>query len=106
MRTDRMWQEHLQRVGGREMYDRDPTYRASMSVLRDFVRHLGIVLEDEGIPPELAERIVRGVLYGSPNVADAEQRMRDRELIAEALMHRPIRIEVPLSLDRLPKEAL
>jgi hypothetical protein len=74
-----MWASYLSRSGGREMFAKDPAYRMHMQVMRDWLHQLGIVLEDEGVPDELAERIIRGVLYGSPNVADAEQRLLDRE---------------------------
>jgi hypothetical protein len=84
-RTDEMWESYLTRSGGWEMFDKEPSYRMQMEVLRDWVHQLGIVLEDEGVPDELAERILRGVLYGSPNVADAEQRMRDHEAMMDLL---------------------
>lgn len=89
--AEQLTQLHFQRLGlPNEALLNDPTYRAQMEWLRDMVRRLGIVLEDEGIPDETAERIVRGVLYGAPTEEAAKQRMRQQEERRRFLMEMDI----------------
>ncbi|AHH20814.1 hypothetical protein NONO_c60380 [Nocardia nova SH22a] len=57
----------------------DNTYHVQIHWLRDITRRLGIILEDESIPDEVAERIVRGVLYGAPTDEAARLRMRQQD---------------------------
>jgi hypothetical protein len=43
---------------------------------------LEVILDDEDVPRETAERVLRCLLYGAPSAADAGQRMeRDQEMI-------------------------
>jgi hypothetical protein len=88
--ADRLWASYLERIGGREMYDRDPGYRYQFDIMRDMLNHLSVVLEDEGIPTEQAERIMRSVLYGTSSVANAEQRMRAHEVMVKLMSERPM----------------
>ncbi len=77
--AERLWASHLDRIGGREMYDCDPGYRYQFDIMRDVLNRLSVVLEDESLPTEQAERIMRSVLYGTSSVADAVQRVRAHE---------------------------
>lgn len=97
--SDAIWTHYLNRVGGREMYRKDPHFRAQMDLVREFMRHLGIVLEEElqrhalgqllvgAFPVEtLIERVLRGFLYGaSPGVSDAQQRIAMHEQMVDLL---------------------
>ncbi len=56
-------------------YTGDALYSAQMRWLRAALILVDGVMDDEGIPAEVRERVVRCVLYGSPDPADAVLRM-------------------------------
>lgn len=101
-RADALWESYLNRIGGLEMYQRDAAYRFQFDVLLGMVKHLEVVLDDEGIAPGQADRILRCVLYGAPTVADAEQRVRDYERMVEIARKLPPDISSVLEQLDLP----
>ena len=54
----------------------DPLYQYEMTVLRDTLGRLELILDDEGVDQATAERVSRCMLYGAPSPAAAEERMR------------------------------
>jgi hypothetical protein len=76
----------------------DGLYQYEMTILRDMLDRLEVVLDDEGVPRDTATRVIRCMLYGSPSPAAAEERMRRENEIAEQLSRTPPAIhfgEVP-----------
>lgn len=72
----------------------DGLYQYEMTVLRDMLGRLEVILDDEGVPREVAQRVIRCMLYGSPSPAAAEERMRcDREF-ADRLSREPVTMYV------------
>jgi hypothetical protein len=67
----------------------DGVWQFEHAVLRDMLSRLEVILDDEGVPRETAERVIRCVLYGSPSPAVAELRMRERERTIELLERLP-----------------
>lgn len=82
---------HFERVGQPARTGLDATYQFQMSRLQDMVARLGVILEDEGVPDPVAERVVRAVLYGAPTESDAHERMRQQEAMAETAGRMPAR---------------
>jgi len=54
----------------------DACYMYEWAVLRDTLSRLEVILDDEGVPREVAVRVIRCMLYGAPSPAAAEERMR------------------------------
>lgn len=79
------------RTGGSVMYARDAAYRYQADILKDQLRRLEVILEDEGVDDQKRERILRSMLYGVPSAADAAQRMRDQTDRARLLAGAPTR---------------
>ena len=74
-------ESYQQRTGQPRDRHRDAAYSYQWAVLRDMLARLEVILDDEGVPRETAERVLRCLLYGSPSVVDADDRMeRDAEL--------------------------
>lgn len=104
--SDEIWDQYLSRMGGREMYRTEPYFRAQMQLTRQFMRLLGLVLEDElraearkladlGIldwqVQFLIERILRGFLYGtSPGISDAQHRIAMQRQMVDLVETRPL----------------
>lgn len=60
----------------------DGLYQYEMTLLRDMLDRLEVILDDENVPREIAVRVIRCLLYGSPSPAAAEERMRrDAEMV-------------------------
>jgi hypothetical protein len=69
----------------------DAAYQFEVSVLRDVLSRLEAILDDEGVPRETAERIIRCMVYGAPSPTDAELRMQQSERMIDLLSHAPPR---------------
>jgi hypothetical protein len=77
-RAEALFAEYGHRTGtGRHTraYMQDASYRWQVDLLWETLSRLETILQDEGVPPEITERVIRGMLYGSPSPADAEQRL-------------------------------
>jgi hypothetical protein len=85
----------------------DGLYRFEMTVLRSTLDLLEVILDDEGVDRETAQRVIRCMLYGSPSPAAAEERMRRDAEIVKMPEHqaRPsVPPEVAAALAGLPPE--
>ena len=67
----------------------DAAYMYEWAVLRDMLSRLEVILDDEGVPREVAVRVIRCMLYGSPSPAAAEERMRREAEMVKLLSERP-----------------
>jgi hypothetical protein len=79
-----------------EAHELDAQYRLQMDMLRRILGMVDIALDDEGIPRETRDRVLRAALYGS--VDDPGAAMRRQEEIAR------LRAELarwPVVLDRI-----
>lgn len=66
----------------------DAFYSYELSLLRDMLDRLEVILDDEGVPRDVAVRVLRCLLYGSPSAVAAEMRMaQEKEIIR--LMEQP-----------------
>jgi len=72
----------------------DDLYQYEMTVLRDMLDRLETILDDEGVPRDVAQRVIRCMLYGSPSPAAAEERMRREREVAKLLENRPMTVMV------------
>jgi hypothetical protein len=66
-----------------------------MHLLRDMLTRLEIILDDEGVDPGTARRVIRCMLYGSPSQAAAELRRQQEEQLADILKRTPPPVIVP-----------
>jgi hypothetical protein len=76
LRADRIWADYVDKLAGRDAYHTNSSFRFQCDVLRDMLRHLAVVLQDERLPAEQADRILRYVMYGAPSLAAAEENRR------------------------------
>jgi hypothetical protein len=91
--SGRLVEDHFRRAGRPRDGQLDAAYQYQLSVLRDILSRLEVILEDEGVPQETAERVIRCMIYGAPSPADAEYRMRQQD-------------EMVRMLGRIPPEAI
>jgi hypothetical protein len=90
---------YLGRTGAPREMGLDAAYQYEWTVLRDMLSRLEVILDDEGVPRETAERVIRCVLYGSPSPGAAEERMRREADVVKLLNERPaIPFEMPAEL--------
>lgn len=87
--SSRLTEDYRHRTGTSRAAQLDAHYAYQWSVLRDMLGRLEVILDDEGIPRETTERVLRCLLYGSPSQADAELRVEQDERLKEALMRTP-----------------
>jgi hypothetical protein len=67
----------------------DGLYQYEITLLRDMLDRLEVILDDEGVPREIATRVIRCMLYGSPSPAAAEERMRREAEVVKMMNERP-----------------
>ena len=81
--------DYFRRTGQPGDMSLDACYQYEMTVLRDMLSRLEVILDDEGVPHEVAERVIRCMLYGSPSPAAAGERMRREAEMVKLLAGRP-----------------
>jgi hypothetical protein len=67
----------------------DGLYQYEITLLRDMLDRLEVILDDEGVPREVAQRVIRCMLYGSPSRAAAEERVRREAEVVKLMNERP-----------------
>lgn len=67
----------------------DAAYQFEMAVLRDMLDRLELILDDEGVPRDVAMRVIRCLLYGAPSPAAAELRMQQERQIVDLMGRLP-----------------
>ena len=72
-------EDYFRRLGHPRDSAMDAVWQFEHTMLRDMLSRLEVILEDEGVEPATAERVIRCMLYGSPSPAVAELRMRQTE---------------------------
>ncbi len=70
-------------------YRNDPVYHAQLQHMRRLFEALDMVLEDEGIGEQARTRIIRTLVYGAPDEAQALARIADQEAKVQELMRQP-----------------
>jgi len=72
-------EDYFRRLGHPRDSAMDAVWQFEHIMLRDMLSRLEVILEDEGVEPATAERVIRCMLYGSPSPAVAELRMRQAD---------------------------
>jgi len=91
--------DYFRRAGQPGDQSLDACYQYEMTILRDMLSRLEVILGDEGVPRDVAARVIRCMLYGSPSPATAEERMRREAETVKMLNERPpIPFEMPADL--------
>ena len=67
----------------------DAAYQYETAVMIEMLDRLEAILDDEGVPRETAERVIRCMIYGSPSPAAAQMRMDQQEQMADLLSRMP-----------------
>jgi hypothetical protein len=63
----------------------DPQYNAQWKWLMRMLETADMAMEDEGIPRESRERVIRTILYGAPDPVEADRRIDERQRTVELL---------------------
>ncbi len=76
---------YLQRTGGAP---RDAYSQFRVNMLREMLLAAEAVMEDEGVPPATAHRVIRGMIYGGrPHLADEGARIEMQDMITRMHVH-------------------
>lgn len=89
--SDDLFRSYARRMGLALTAHQDGQFDYSLNVLREILQRLEVILEDEGVEPEKATRILRCLLYGAPSEADAEERIRTHQEMVKLMQAAPIR---------------
>jgi hypothetical protein len=101
LNASRMLDEYLSRTGGAP---RDAVSQLQVTMLRELLSVLEVVLADELVPRGVALRVLRGLIYGGrPHISDEEYRMTRTREMTEMLMRQPVPLDVQ-SLLNLPPQ--
>ncbi|WP_157124208.1 hypothetical protein [Nocardia pseudovaccinii] len=88
--ADRMMNDYLRRTRQRHHDELDTAYQYEMKLMRNVIRRLAVIMEDEQIPDETITHVIRGVLYGAPSEVDAEMRMQQHEAMTKLAQTAPL----------------
>jgi hypothetical protein len=67
----------------------DPVYQWKSESMKRLLSMVDIAMEDEGVPDDVRRRVVRTVLFGSPDETDAALRIEMTEQPKQDLMRLP-----------------
>jgi hypothetical protein len=98
---------HLRRTGGRAYYD-DALTNLTINLTRDVLALVDAALDDEGIDPVVAGRVIDRVIYGAVPLPEqvAERKRREERLIGLLKLAPPSRGAYwPLEADGGEREA-
>jgi hypothetical protein len=87
-------EDYFQRKGQPRDSALDAAYQFEMTMLRDMLSRLEVILDDEGVGPDTRERVIRCMLYGSPSPAAAEMRMRQEQEMVDLLNRTSLTVHV------------
>jgi hypothetical protein len=87
-RADALIADYRQRTG-QPFRPVDALHQWQWTMLHDMLVRLEVILEDERVPAGTIERVIRCMLYGSPNVGDAEHRAEQERQMKELFMRLP-----------------
>lgn len=83
---DEEYDRYLDRMpGARRASAFDSTYAAQMHLLHRVLTMVDMALTDECLPVAVRRRVTRTVLYGSPDPAEAESRIRHQKRLADLM---------------------
>ena len=87
--TGQLVESYLRRTGQPRDSQKDAAYSYQWAVLRDMLARLEVILDDEDVPREVACRVLRCLLYGSPSAADADQRIEQEQAMRDLMARVP-----------------
>lgn len=97
--TDQVISRYLRRMpGAKEAHALDPQYHAQISLLRRMLSVADMVMEDEGVPEEIRLRVIRTIMYGSPDEGAAERQQATHTKLVAA-METSTTLRMPWGLD-------
>jgi hypothetical protein len=68
----------------------DPQYNAQWRWMVRMLETADMAMEDEGIDPRSRERVIRTILYGAPDPAEADRRIDEHLRLVEEMRTRPL----------------
>jgi len=80
---------YYRRTGQPRDHELDGQFYYHRQLLRRLLADLEAILEDEEVPPEITVRVIRAMVYGSPDPGEAEQRMRHHDEMVKLLARVP-----------------
>lgn len=84
--TDEVISRYLSRMpGAQEANALNAEYHAQIALLRRLLTVADLVMEDEGVPESVRLRVLRTVMYGSPDEGAAERQQVDRAKLVAAM---------------------
>jgi hypothetical protein len=82
--------------GAREASLTDPTYASQMHFIRRMLATTELALENERVPDEVRQRVIRTVLFGSPDPEEGIRRQEQHRAMVAQLRNAPITVhQVP-----------
>lgn len=84
-----MLETYFQRTGQPHDSELDAAFSLERNWLRETLDRLEVVLQDEHVPSEIIQRVIRCMIYGAPSVAEAELRIEMQDGWEKTLAQKP-----------------
>lgn len=65
----------------------DAVLNNQLTFIRHMLRLADMIMDDEGVAPEVRAKVVRGILYGSPSPSEAQIRIEDAKREIHRIEH-------------------
>lgn len=80
---------YYRRTGQPRDNERDAVFAYERTMLRNLMTRLEVILEDEGVDQDTADRVMRCLVYGSADPDEAERRMRQHDEMVRLMTSQP-----------------
>jgi hypothetical protein len=74
--TDELVYKFIEQTGGEHAYAHDGQYHYEIESIKRLMRMAEMAMRQEGIGDVTRERVIKTMIFGSPNHVDAEKRMK------------------------------
>ncbi len=94
--TDQEIERYSIRLGNPGAARTDPYFQYHLTLLRNLLTIVEISLEDQGVDPEIARKVIRHVVFGGyPESADIVVRREHEAEMRRLIENFPLRTQVP-----------
>lgn len=82
-------EERIRRLVDPGAYNNDAEYHATIALLRSWLLKTEMAMKDEGVDWDVADRVLKRLVYATPDGAEAARRMAQRNDEITRLMSMP-----------------
>ena len=86
--------DRLRKLLDQDALHHDTLYNVQFRLFRTWITHADMAMEDEGVDPAVARRVINRMLFGCPSGADSQERMMREKQMIELIQNTPMPMSI------------